>query len=281
LVSQHRAAIVRILIGLLLGGGLLLGYSDSDFDGVSDDKDDCPNTPITNLVDRYGCSIIKIMDNDPMGSQYDVILGYIYDRADYGTSEDIATLTNTFQVDAFMENWGAELFTSYFVSDANQSERSGMNDTTLSLYYGYRALEEYNIFLRLRLGAIFPTKKSHYNKMDYLASLSANVIINGYALFGGYTYTFVGDEDIEFYEFQNTHAFHVGAGYYIKANIYMSLSYLYANSIVKQADNIRSASLYLFYGINTNWFATLSYSQGLSSSTSDLASNLRIGYYFQ
>ncbi len=272
---------LRILICLLWGTGTLLCYTDSDFDGVADEKDACPNTPITNLIDRYGCSIIKIMDHDPVGSQYDVILGYIYDRADYGTSEDIATLTNTFQVDIFMENWGAELFTSYFVSDTHQSDRSGMNDTTLSLYYGYRALEEHNIFLRLRAGAIFPTKKSDYNKMDYLASISANVIVNNYALFGAYTYTFVGDENIEFYEFQNTHAFNVGLGYYFQANVYSSFSYLHADSIVKMTDKIKSVSLYFFYGINTNWFATFSYSQGLSDSTSDLASNLRVGYYFQ
>jgi len=264
-----------------LSTGVLLCYNDSDFDGVADEKDECPNTPITNLIDRYGCSIIKIMDNDPMGSHYDVIVGYIYDRADYGTSENIATLTNTFQVDVFMDDWGAELFTSYFVSDSNQSDSSGMNDTTLSLYYGYSALEEYNIFLRLRLGAIFPTKTSNYNKMDYLTSISANFIVNNYALFGGYTYTFVGDDDIEFYEFQNTQAFNVGLGYYLKANIYTSLSYLYSDSIVKMMDKIKSVSLYLFYGINNNWFATFSFSQGLSNSTRDLASNLRVGYYFQ
>ncbi len=272
---------LRILVGLLLVTGVSWCYSDSDFDGVSDEKDDCANTPVTNLVDRYGCSIIKIMDNDPVGSHYDVILGYIYDRADYGTSESIATLTNTFQADIFMDNWGTELFTSYSVSDSNRSDSSGMNDTTLSLYYGYSTLEEYNIFLRFRLGAIFPTKKNDYNKMDYIASVSANFIVNNYALFGGYTYTFVGDENIEFYEFQNTRAFHVGLGYYFKANIYTSFSYLHAESIVKMMDKIKSVSLYLFYGIDNNWFATLSYSQGLSDSARDLASNLRVGYYFQ
>jgi len=272
---------LRILVCLLLGTGVLLCYSDSDSDGVSDEKDDCPNTPITNLIDRYGCSIIKIMDNDPMGSHYDVIVGYIYDRTDYGTSESIATLTNTFQVDVFMDDWGAELFTSYFVSDSNQSENSGMKDTTLSLYYGYSTLEEYNIFLRLRLGVIFPTETSDYNKMDYLTAISVNFNINNYKLFGGYTYTLIGDDDIELYEFQNTHALHFGLGYYLKSNIYTSLSYLYADSIIKMMDKIKSVSLYLFYSINNNWFTTLSYSQGLSDSTSDLASNLRVGYYFQ
>ncbi len=216
-----------------------------------------------------------------MGSHYDVILGTIYDRADYGTPEEITTLTSTFQADIFMDNWGAEFFTSYFVSDSNQTKSSGMNDTTLSLYYGYRALEEHNIFLRLRIGAIFPTKRNSYNKMDYTASMSANFIIEEYALFGGYTYTLVGDEDIQSYQFQNTHAFHLGMGYYFRANMYASLSYLYADSIVKMTQRIRNISLYFFYGINSNWFATLSYSQGLSNSTSDLASNLRIGYYFQ
>lgn len=272
---------LRIVLGLLLATGVVFCYHDADFDGVSDEKDECPNTPITNLIDRYGCSIIKIMDNDPMGSHYDIILGYIYDRADYGTSDDIATLTNTLQADIFMDNWGAELFTSYFVSDTNRSNSSGMNDTTLSLYYGYSALEEYNIFLRLRFGAIFPTKQNDYNKMDYLGAISANFIVSNYALFAGYTYTVIGDDDIEFYEFQNTHAFNVGLGYYFTANMYTSVSYLNADSSVKMMENIKSVSLYLFYGINNNWFTTFSYSQGLSDSTSDLASNLRVGYYFQ
>ncbi len=273
---------LRILICFLLGTGVLLCYYDSDFDGVSDEKDECPNTPITNLIDRYGCSIVKIMDNDPVeSSHYDVIVGYIYDSADYGTSKNVVTLTNTLQVDMFMESWGAELFTSYFVSDSNQTDSSGMNDTKLSFYYGYSALEEYNIFLRLRFGAIFPTKHNSYNKMDYLTSVSANFVINDYSFFGGYTYTFIGDNNIEFYEFQNTQAVNIGLGYYLKANIYASLAYLYADSVIKMKEKVKSLSLYFFYRINNNWFTTLSYSQGLSDSTSDMASNLRVGYYFQ
>ncbi|NOZ89733.1 MAG: hypothetical protein GXO60_00445, partial [Epsilonproteobacteria bacterium] len=40
---------------------LLFAYIDSDLDGVSDEHDLCPNTPITDIVDINGCTIEKLV----------------------------------------------------------------------------------------------------------------------------------------------------------------------------------------------------------------------------
>ncbi len=272
---------LRIILCLFLISTSVLSYDDGDFDGVIDQKDNCPDTPITDLIDQYGCSIIKIMDADPVASHYDVILGVTYDKADYGTDREFKTLTNTFQADLFLDDWSAQFYASYYSLDADGSSNSnGFNDASLALYYNYKPLDDENLFLRFGLGTIFPTQDSTYNEIDYLASFSANYIFQNYSLFGGYGYTAIGDEDTDYFKFQNTSSLNFGFGYYLKANVYMSLSYLNADSIIENIEKIRNFSLYLFYGINDNWFATASYSKGLTDATSDLSSNLRIGYYF-
>ena len=271
---------LRITILLLLVTAVLFSYEDSDFDGVSDLKDRCPNTPITDIIDRYGCSIVKIMNDDPIGSRYDVIIGSIYDSADYGTAQDFTTVSHTFQADFFMKNWSFQFYTSYYFLDSDGSKSDGMNDTMLALYYGFKPFEEENLFLRAGFGAVLPTQDNNYNRMDYVGSLNANYIVQSYSFFGGYKYTFIGDENSDIFEFQNTESLNFGLGYYLKANIYTSLSYLNADSIIETMQKIQNISFYLFYGINTNWFVTALYSKGLSDSASDLTSNLRIGYYF-
>ncbi len=272
---------LHIILYLLLVSTVALSYDDSDFDGVINQKDRCPGTPITDLIDQYGCSIVKIMDADPVASRYDVILGVAYDKADYGTNREFKTLTNTFQADFFVDNWSAQFYTSYYSLDIDGSSNSkGFNDTSAALYYNYKPINEENLFLRFGLGTVFPTQDSSYNEIDYLASFTANYIVQNYSLFCGYGYTFIGDEDTDFFEFQNTTSLNFGLGYYLKANIYASMSYIDADSIIKHIEKVRNLSLYLFYGINENWFVTASYSNGLTDATSDLSSNLRVGYYF-
>ncbi len=273
---------MRTLITLFLIVCGLLAYQDSDFDGVSDEKDQCPNTPMTDLIDQFGCSIVKIMNEDPIGSRYDVILGVSYDKADYGSDIEFETVTKTFQADVFFDEWSVQFSTSYstFESNTSSKDTSGFNDTTLSVFYNYKPLDDKNLFLRFGTGVVFASQEAVYNKTDYFASINANYISQNYSLFCGYRYTDVGDENTPYVSFQNTSSFDVGVGYYLRADIYASLSYLDADSIIDNIEKIRNLSFYLFYGINNNWFMTASYSKGLSDATSDLSSNLRVGYYF-
>lgn len=272
---------LRSILYLFFVCTVIFAYDDVDFDGVIDQKDRCPATPITDLIDQHGCSIVKIMDADPVASHYDVILGIAYDSADYGTSREFKTVTNTFQANLFLDSWSAQFYTSYYSLDVEGSSNSkGFNDTSVSVYYNYRPFNEENLFLRFGLGATVPTQKSSYNEVDYTASFTASYIAQNYSLFCGYGYTVVGDEDTDYFKFQNTSSFNFGLGYYLKANIYTSLSYLNADSVIQEIEKIRNLSLYLFYGVNDNWFFTLSYSKGLTDATSDLSSNLRVGYYF-
>jgi hypothetical protein len=270
---------LRSIIFLLVVVTFLFSYEDSDFDGVSDYNDRCPNTPITDIIDQFGCSLVKIMSDDPVSSRYDVIVGLIYDKADYGSAQEYNTLTNTFQADYFLENWSFQFYTSYYFLD-NPSSTRGMNDTALSLYYGLKPMAEENLFLRFGLGTNLPTQKNDYNKIDYTASLSANYIIDKYSFFCGYKYMLTGDNDSDILDFQNTISLNAGFGYYVQGNVYTSISILDADSIVRSLDAIRNISFYMYYGIDDNWFMTASYAKGLSDATSDLSSNVRIGYAF-
>ena len=66
-IESAGAAAGGAVAGALLGG-LLCSYSsdgDSDFDGVKDSKDRCPDSPIGVRVDEFGCTLDSDKDGVP------------------------------------------------------------------------------------------------------------------------------------------------------------------------------------------------------------------------
>ena len=268
---------MRIFLLLFMMIPALFAYSDSDMDGVVDSTDQCPNTPITELVDIKGCSEQALKSDH----RYDVVVGGSYSQIDYNTNEKTDTLATTLQFDYFYKQFSIQAATAYYSSESASYSSSGLTDSTLSAYYLMPVND--NLSIRLGAGLILPTFDSTLdnNNMDYLTSVSATYSINKLNLFGGYNFTMINDDDIpNLITYQNTHAYSVGAGYYMSQKWYTSASYYQSNGIYETMEDFKNISLYNFYSLDKHWFTSLSYAHGLSDSTSDHAASLRLGYSF-
>ncbi len=252
----------------------LFAYSDLDMDGVDDLVDQCPNTPLTDLVDIKGCTV-KSLESP---HHYDIIAGASYSQIDYNNQSTTNTLTGTLQVDYYYKNFSLQASTSYYSTD---DQHNGLNDSYIGAYYQFIPLES----LRLRVGAgvVLPTYDSglNNNNTDYSASAGLSYTLKNINLFGSYSYTLINDDDVDNVAYyQNTNAYSAGVGFYPTNKLYASIAYNSSDSIYQNVETIENASLYLFYSIDRHWFTTFSYARGLSDSASDNYGAVRLGYYF-
>ncbi len=281
----------RLLFTLSLLTLPLFAYSDFDMDGVDDTIDRCPGTPLTELVDIYGCTI-KNLEGD---HHFDIIAGVSFSQFNENTlsalnPDGTDTVTTTLQADYYYKNFSLQASTSYFDSESQSDNNSGQNDSFIGAYYQLDPAS----FLSLRLGGglLLPTYDTGYNNnnLDYTASASLSYLLDNINLFGSYSYTLVNDDDFSYFDdtahetvtisYQNTNAFNAGIGFYPTGKLYTSVAYNRSDSIYRHVETIESASAYLFYTIDKHWFATLNYAYGLSDSASDHYAAFRLGYYF-
>ncbi len=255
---------------------LLFAYVDSDLDGVDDDVDQCPNTPIMDLVDIRGCGIESLVSPH----HYDIIVGGNYSQVDYTTNEKTDTFTTMLQVDYFYKNISLQASTAYYSSQSASYSDSGLGDSTLGAFYLLPVNKDFRI--RLGAGAILPTYDSslNNNNSDYFATLGASYTLEKLNFFAGYSFTQINDDDVAgLVSYQDTHAYSGGAGYYLSPKLYSSLSYYQSESLYQGVEAIKSVSLFAFYTLDKNWFTTASYAYGLSDSASEHSISLRLGYY--
>ncbi len=92
----------RLLLTLLFLTTSSYAYTDTDFDGVEDGYDLCPQTPLSDLVDRDGCVIKSV------GSKisFDLIAGFGYSQMNYASQEPSDTLSTSLQTDIYMQEIG-------------------------------------------------------------------------------------------------------------------------------------------------------------------------------
>jgi len=247
---------------------LLFAYIDSDLDGVSDEHDLCPNTPITDIVDINGCTIEKLVIPN-VSHHFDIIVGANY--------VDNKNFNSSYIMDYYYNNKF-----SMQLKGANYEE-GGLGDTTLNLFYNLKPMQ--NLSMRVGVGAVFPTYDSPLdnNNMDYKASFYTNYHINKASIFGGVGYTIVNDDDINStnykVDYQNSINYYIGAGYYLFSNLYSSISYSISDSIYKGSEDIKNISLFNYYKINKNWFTTFGYGKGMSDSSVNYL-YLNLGFYY-
>ena len=275
---------IFILLSLLFVT-LAFSYEDSDFDGVEDALDKCPNTPFTDLVDINGCTKKSLVSPH----NFDIIVGASYSDSDYQTLNATDTLSTTLQVDYYYKNLSVQASTSYFSTSGSGYSESGLNDSFIGASYQLKPTNA--LYVRVGGGLLLPTYKSalNNNKMDYIASLNLSYTVSNFSFFGGYSYTFVNDTNAILLDdanntiavdYQNTTALSGGIGYYINDKLYMSGAYNVSNSIYDGVEDIQTASLYGYYGIDKNWFTTFSYARGLSESATKNYVSIRLGYFF-
>lgn len=267
----------NILLILLLSSLSLFAYSDYDLDGVDDKIDQCPNTPFSDLVDINGCSIQSIISPH----NFDIIFGIDLSQTNYDTMEKTDLVTETLQADYYYKNFSLQAATSYHNSDSDTYSDSGLGDSFLAAYYKITPTNELDI--RLGLGVILPTYDTdlNNNNADYTASLNFSYMFDDMNLFGGYSHTIINDDDVNNVAvYQDTDAYSLGLGFYPAKQLYISGAYNSSESIYAGVEDIETLSLYAFYNIDQHWFASFTYSLGVSDTASDNSISLRLGYYF-
>jgi hypothetical protein len=114
--------------------------------------------------------------------------------------------------------------------------------------------------------------------------LSASYSLKSINLFAGYNYTMINDDDYSDAEiivnYQSTHAFSAGIGFYPTQKLYLSASYFTSQSIYEGFESLDTLSAYAYYTIDSQWFSTFNYAHGLSDNASDKYISFRIGHNF-
>lgn len=271
---------MKYIFSLLLITSTLFAYVDSDMDGVEDSLDRCPNTPISDLVDTSGCSTESLVSKH----HFDVVAGLSFGQTDYTLTPNTNTYATTAQIDYYYKDFSLQASTSYYNTSSSGYSDSGMNDSLLLASYALHPTNDLSV--KASVGAILPTYNSelHNNKTDYIASLHVTKNIKDMDIFAEYIYTMINNNDVvnatNIIYYQNINAYTIGTGYNFSKKLHASLSYFQANSIYKDVQDIKSISTYLAYSIDKNWFLNLSYSKGLSDSTSENSGSMSLGYYF-
>ncbi len=272
----------KIIVGILLVflSTAVFAYSDADMDGVANNVDKCPNTPLTDLVDINGCPKTSLLSKKSQ-SHYDIIVGANYAGSNFASLNQSNTYSTSIQVDYYYKKISLQASTSYYKTKSSGYSASGMNDSFVGMAYTMTPTR--NLILRAGIGALLPTYKTslNNNKTDYSASANLSYNIDKISLFSSYIYTKINDSDVAgIVTYQNTNAYSVGLGYYLTNSFYLSGSYNSANSIYQGIQDVRTTSIYAYKAIDKNWFMTFFYAYGLSNSASNNASSIKLGYYF-
>lgn len=288
---NHKKKLTLLLVGLLYTLNLQ-AFTDSDLDGVDDSIDKCPNTPFMDIVDLNGCtkkSLLKPTASTISHHHFDIIVGASYSGADYNQLNRSDTAATSLQADYYYKDFSLQLSTSYYYSkESGGITDNGFYDTFVGASYRIQATNDLSFYVGI--GTLLPTYDTslNNNNTDYKASVSFSYYIDRVNLFGGYSYTLMGDDDVVYdssgneydYSYQDTNSFNGGIGMYVTNKLYLSASYFVGDSIYVGYEKIQSASLYGYYTIDKNWFTTMSYARGLSDTATDNYVSLRLGYFF-
>jgi hypothetical protein len=268
-----------VMVGVLLS---TLNYAqaplDSDFDGVPDTIDVCPQTPFLNEVNAKGCTVsILTLPEETQKQDLTLALGY-----GYSTNEDLKnreTQRNTnFQLNYYNNNWNYSLHGGYYTHNAHD----GLLDTTLRIKKRIKLNTQW--ILGISAGVQIPTHDYNGNEADYLLSSTIHYYpSNGLSFFAGYAYTYMGDHDehieiedkddddeskspdvieegdhlIKIERIQNQYRFHLGVGYFITEKVYSNFVYSEKKSKFESEHKSTTLSSTLYYKIDKKWFTTL------------------------
>ena len=262
-------------IALLLTGCLYADeVSDTDFDGVPDRLDECPNTPFLHQVNAKGCTTVELRlpdetDRDSMTMTL---------SSGYQKNDDLPNYLKQYktkvQLNYYHNDWAYSIRTSYNTKEEND----GFGDTTLKVRKRFRPNDAVRI--NLGIGVKLPTYDYPGNKTDYkLYSSLYYYPEEGLSLFGGLNYTFIQDDEV-MGALQNKSNLFLGAGYFFTQSFYANLGYSYEQSKYVEEHAEHALSVTLFYQITDRWFASVYYKQDILDEDFHDELYFNLGYKF-
>jgi len=254
----------------------LFAYVDKDMDGVDDVDDKCLYTPFMDIVNSEGCSTETLVSK----YHFDITTGLSYGNIDYNTLSKTDTLTTSFGLTYYYENFSCSLSSSFYSNKSDDYSDSGINDTYLALDY---IIFDSALYMSIGSTLILPTYDNSYgtNNLDYALNVNLGYNIGNFNYFTSYGYTWINDTDVaDYVYYQDTNSLSIGLGYIFSSPLYASLAYNQSESIYKKIEQIRTASVYLFYSLSQDFFTNFSYAYGLSDTASDNYLSIKLGYKF-
>ena len=230
------------------------GYSfvDDDMDGVENSLDRCPNSKITDIVDKYGCATEKLDFKD--SALMELSAGILKLK-----NSNLKYQTAFISFDYQKNNFGIYFRSGRFdISDTSE-------DFTLMLYH---TIEQENSTLNLNLGAYFPDTSS--SSADIFAGGEYRYYFDYFDVMLGYNHTFANSLD-------DSDALYFGIGTNITNKLYLSSSLEFQTSNLD--DDFYNFSIFADYDINTFWHISSTIIKGLNSASYDSFSFL-VGYRF-
>ena len=246
---------MKKLLFILLFNFIYCEIIDSDLDGVEDSKDLCPDTKITDIVDKNGCTIKKLEFKDDieldLNRHLDISLGVLF-----ANNQKIYNCS----LEYIFKNYSIYL---YLAQDNSEYQE----DNILSFnYYIFKDKIDY----KFSAGVLFWDDKE--SSMDYFLETKISYSIGKFDTFLSYKYTFVGDSELK-----NTQTYGVGFGYLINKRLYSSISFMHYSSKYEDEDSSNELSLYLNYFLTKSLYLSAQYTKEFSE---DDVFSLSVGYFF-
>ena len=263
--------IYRLIFSFFLFYSSLLGYEDSDIDGVDDAIDLCPDSSFDKLVDEDGCA-----EDEHYWGSVTLQLGN-----DIALDEDNNKINNySFLGSYSYKKWYLSL------SNTQQTTYDKSNNRSTSggdIYFnsGYQ-LNHNNLQTDIGFGVKLATanKTIGTGENDYFGSIGFNYFMNEkLMLFTQIGYTFTGDNNETSY--QNSLAYSLGAGYMFNPQWYSSISYDDSDSIYQNTERYKSFSWLNSYSFLDDYFISFNYTYGLDDLSYPHIFSLKLGTTFE
>jgi len=258
----------RIAIFFLFTSVLLIAYVDVDLDGVDDSVDRCPNSSFDTLVDKYGCSLDKVLPGK--------LILQIGSDTSFNQIDDTISNLNLY-ANYMIDTWNFSLANSnYYVT--NLSNDIAENNLYLTAGYTYTKAKTRT---RFSLGTKFDLSDREDGKRDndLYASVNFEYFFTAKQnLFFYYSYTLSGDSNTIDYE--NFQTLSLGYGYTITEQWYSALSYNFSQNYYPDTDDYQALSWFNSYRFNNTYYATLNYAHTFDDISYSHIVTFSLGVYF-
>ncbi len=243
----------KLLIIVLFSVTLLAQYGDQDLDGVPDSLDRCPNTPFSDIVDRYGCSIQKLIK--PRRYEYYVEFLYAKDSdAIHFQERDLLTSITLYQ-------GNFDLSISAFHFDNNF--KKGFSDTSIKAEYRFSPDPMWDLYVGV--GVELPTYNFTGNRTDYTFSINNEYFLLGYKFYGGGYYTFVQDRYYD-RDLKDSYGAYFGFQRYFR-HYSFDLAYLYNHGKFGSITHMAYTKVERY--LSHHYYLFFTYSRGLNAQAID------------
>ena len=260
----------KLLLVLLMTVSLF-GFDDLDFDGVSDDKDLCPQSLFSDLVDRDGCKVASVAKAKHNFDAYTAIS--TSKKSDYNYLSGSIGLTYLY------DKFSLSFSNSYYNFELldYDAKIEGQGDYNIDLSYKFKLSDD--ISLSVTSGVVVPSSDGDNKKTDMLMTFSSSYqIVNKLSIFGGWTYNFMNDLDNKGNKYDNYQSFNMGSKYKVISKAYLSLYYSQSGSSFGD-DDTKNLYLSTSYYFDNGVYALIDIGQELNDDPA-ISHSFKIGYFF-